>query len=123
MPEATPFDSSTVSAKGTFRMSRRESMAVVLVLLLGLGLRLQAGLLFPGLLLNDSADYHRLAAGLVAGQGYITEAGVPTAWRPPGYAYFLAGIYAAVGVDPNNAYITQAFLGSLTLLILMIFAA
>lgn len=70
----------------------------------------------------DAADYHRLAAGLAGGAGYVNEAGEPTAWRPPGYPFFLAGVYAVFGPDVRAATLAQAVLGALTALLLAVFA-
>ena len=66
----------------------------------------------------DAADYHRLASGLVEGRGYINAAGTPTAWRPPAYPFFLAGIYKIIGVNAQRATIVQVILGGLTVLML-----
>ena len=66
----------------------------------------------------DAADYHRLATGLARGAGYVSEAGVPTAWRPPGYPFFLACVYAVSGPSVRAATFVQAGLGALTVLLL-----
>lgn len=70
----------------------------------------------------DAADYHRLAAGVAGGAGYVNEAGSPTAWRPPGYPFFLAAVYAVFGPDVRAATLAQAVLGALTAVLLAIFA-
>lgn len=54
-------------------------VATGVVLLSGQALR------FP-----DEIAYHDLAMHLVAGDGYVTEAFRPTAYRPPGYPFWLA---------------------------------
>ena len=67
----------------------------------------------------DAADYHRLATGIANGVGYATEAGRPTAWRPPGYPIFLSGIYFLFGPSVRAATIVQALLGATTVLLLV----
>lgn len=73
--------------------------------------------------LADPADYHRLAVGLSKGLGFVNEAGAATAWRPPGYPFFLAGIYDIADVSVRAATLVQAALGSFTVLLLTIFGA
>lgn len=41
---------------------------------------------------SDSRFYFETASSLAAGDGYIAD-GEPTAWRPPGYAAFLAALF------------------------------
>ncbi len=67
----------------------------------------------------DAADYHRLATDLARGSGYVNGAGAPTAWRPPGYPFFLACVYAVFGPDVRAATVVQAVLGALTALLLV----
>ena len=71
----------------------------------------------------DAADYHRLAIGLVQGHGYVNDDGTGTAWRPPAYPAFLAGIYKIGGINVSRVTIVQAILGGLTVLMLMALAA
>jgi 4-amino-4-deoxy-L-arabinose transferase-like glycosyltransferase len=68
----------------------------------------------------DAADYHRLATNLVSGSGYVNEAGAATAWRPPGYPMFLAGIYFVFGPNVWAATVVQALLGAVTALLLVV---
>jgi 4-amino-4-deoxy-L-arabinose transferase-like glycosyltransferase len=44
-------------------------------------------------------------------------------FRPPGYAYFLAAVYAVAGHDLHAAHVAQAALGALTVLLLGLLAA
>jgi 4-amino-4-deoxy-L-arabinose transferase-like glycosyltransferase len=52
---------------------------------------------------NDAFDYHRHAQSIAAGEGYpealLGVIGGPTAFRPPGYPFFLAGVYELAGGD------------------------
>lgn len=91
--------------------------------LLALVVRCWAVTFYPAEQVNDAADYHRLAADLSRGLGYVNEAGGPTAWRPPGYPAFLAIIYSGFGVSVRAATLTQAVLGGLTVLLLAAFGA
>lgn len=58
----------------------------------------------------DAADYHRLAEGLLAGQGFVGTAGLPTAERPPLYPLVLAGALQLAGGNLWGAYLLQALL-------------
>lgn len=93
------------------------------LLLLAVAFRLYGVLSHPTAPSGDAPDYHRLAIGLVEGRGYVNAAGTPTAWRPPGYPVFLAGIYKIVGNSVLRATIVQAILGGLTVLVLMALGA
>ena len=93
------------------------------LLLLAVAFRLYGVLSHPAVTSGDAPDYHRLATGLVEGRGYVNAAGTPTAWRPPGYPVFLAGIYKIVGISVRRATIVQAILGGLTVLVLMALGA
>jgi 4-amino-4-deoxy-L-arabinose transferase-like glycosyltransferase len=70
--------------------------------------------------ITDAADCHRLATHLADGLGYVNEAGTPTAWRPPGYPFFLAAVYSSVGVSVRAATLIQAVLGAFTVLLLVV---
>lgn len=63
---------------------------------------------------GDPDWYDEAAAYLISGHGYAADPdGVPTAWRPPGYALILAAIYYAFGHEWLYAGIVQALIGSL----------
>ena len=89
------------------------------ILVLAVALRIYGAMSHPTVPTADAGDYHRLAIGLVQGQGYVNAAGASTAWRPPAYPAFLAGVYTIAGVNVTRATITQAFLGGLTVLALI----
>jgi 4-amino-4-deoxy-L-arabinose transferase-like glycosyltransferase len=69
-------------------------------------------------LVNDPADYQRLAASLVAGHGFgrtvVAPGGGPTAFRPPLWPLFLAGLYLVTGAHVLAARVVEVFLGTLT---------
>ena len=89
------------------------------ILILAVALRIYGAMSHPTVPANDAGDYHRLAIGLVQGQGYVNAASSSTAWRPPAYPVFLAGIYGLAGVNVLRATIVQAFIGGLTVLALI----
>jgi len=91
--------------------------------LLALAVRCVAVTLYPAVPANDAADYHRLAADLSRGLGYVNVEGGPTAWRPPGYPAFLAGVYSVFGMSVTAATLVQAALGGLTVVLLAVFGA
>jgi 4-amino-4-deoxy-L-arabinose transferase-like glycosyltransferase len=108
------------SARHPGRLERHGRWLAVILFLVALALRLHAVSSFPAVPCSDAADYHRLAAGIVAGRGYVESGGARTAWRPPGYPVFLAGIYAVCGPRPYAAYLAQAALGAITVALVML---
>lgn len=66
---------------------------------------------FGAMTKGDEADYHAIAAHLVAGEGFTSFEEVPTARRPPLYPLFLAGLYAVAGTDPVAGRVAQVLLG------------
>lgn len=67
---------------------------------------------------SDPTDYDRLARLLAGGRGWgqsVLAAGRgPTAFRPPLYPLFLAGVYKITGGSLTAARLTEALLGTLT---------
>jgi 4-amino-4-deoxy-L-arabinose transferase-like glycosyltransferase len=70
---------------------------------------------------HDAIDYERHAQSIAVGEGYSRRVayGRPTAFRPPGYPYFLAGVYRMAGVEHasqarrvHTARIAGAFVGA-----------
>lgn len=96
------------------------SLFIIAIVLLAVGLRIYGTLSHPTEPSSDAADYHRLATGLVQHHNYVSPEGAPTAWRPPAYPFFLAGIYEVSGINVERATIAQALLGGLTVLVLMV---
>ncbi len=60
---------------------------------------------------GDEPDYHRHAADIAAGRGFLTPAGEPTAARPPLYPIVLAGVYRVFGPSHAAGRILQMALG------------
>jgi len=96
------------------------NLFLLAIVLLAVVLRVYGTLSHPTEPSSDAADYHRLAIGLVQHQGYASPEGARTAWRPPAYAFFLAGIYEVTGINVERATIAQSLLGGLTVLLLMV---
>ncbi len=64
---------------------------------------------------DDSVFYHFAGANLAQGNGYLSAwTGDTTALMPPGYPFFLAGLYRAFGPDPAVAEAANVVLGALT---------
>jgi 4-amino-4-deoxy-L-arabinose transferase-like glycosyltransferase len=87
----------------------------------------------PGYVLrHDARDYDVHARSIAEGQGYSKTLahGRPTAFRPPGYPYFLGGVYKVFGVDKapaakrlRVARIAQAFVGTAIVALVGVLAA
>ena len=89
------------------------------IFFLAIVLRFHAIARFPAEPASDAADFHRLAIAIATSRSYVAEDGSPTAWRPPGYPFFLAGVYSIAGANVFIACIVQAILGGLAVLALM----
>ncbi len=81
-------------------------------------------------LVADAKDYDFYARSIATGQGYGFSHGLPTAFRPPGYTFFLAGVYDVAGVAREQmderlppARIVQAFVGTLAVALIGLIAA
>lgn len=116
-------EASTTSQTPLSNDRRRMALTLLLIFLLAAGVRVGAVFARPAVPVADAADYHRLAIGLVEGRGYVNTAQQPTAWRPPGYPAFLAGVYLVFGPNIRAATIVQAIVGGLAVLLLIIFGS
>ena len=99
------------------RNSNKVCVALVLLsTLVALGLSLASGneLRYP-----DEQDYHALAESLIAGKGYSTPEGIPTAYRPPGWPVVLSGIYR-LSATPLIAKIFNALVYGLSAYLLSV---
>ena len=68
-------------------------------------------------LVHDARDYHNHAVSIASGHGFALSYGRPTAFRPPAYPYFLAGVYKLGGFEQRAtrveaARIANAFVGT-----------
>jgi len=86
--------------------------AVAGLILAALAIRIAFVLATPDYrLVHDARDYHRHAVSLAAGHGFATAYGRPTAFRPPAYPLFLAGVYK-VSPELEAARLANAFVGA-----------
>jgi 4-amino-4-deoxy-L-arabinose transferase-like glycosyltransferase len=79
-------------------------MIVIAVSLAALGLRIGYMDLTPGYAIkHDARDYDVHARSIAIGDGFSKRlTGKPTAFRPPGYPYLLAGTYHVFGVERGS---------------------
>ena len=116
-------------------MSRRRlprlGLAVWALLAVALVLRLGYVAATPDYtIVHDARDYDYYARSLARGEGYGLSFGIPTAFRPPGYIFLLAGVYDVAGVAREGvdervppARIVQAFIGTLAVALIGLIAA
>jgi 4-amino-4-deoxy-L-arabinose transferase-like glycosyltransferase len=115
------------------RARPRLGRAVWLLLLAALVLRLGFVAVTPHYrLVDDATDYDRHARSIASGHGYadVGMRGRESAFRPPGYSYFLGGVYKITGVkDEPEAdrvlpgRIANALLGTLVVALAGLIAA
>jgi len=86
---------------------------VVAIFLLSLAVRLAYVTVFTAEHLeSDAIDYDTIGWNLAQGNGYTNRAGEPTAFRPPMYPLFLAGVYYVAGHNLDWVRWIQALLGA-----------
>ncbi len=95
-------------------MDRSYARLAAGILLAALAIRVAWVLATPDYrLVHDALDYDNHAASIAAGEGFATSYGRATAFRPPLYPVFLAGVYWLVGgSDLVAARIANAFVGT-----------
>lgn len=96
--------------------------AYVIVLVAGL---LRLATLLPALgaaPISDEIEYHGLATRLADGQGYCTEEGRATAYRPPLWPAALSLVYRVTGPSSAAARVTQTLLGTLLVGLILVLA-
>ncbi len=64
----------------------------------------------------DGHAYGLIATNLLSGHGFALQPGLPTAQRPFGYPWLLAGIFSVSGISVLAVQWVQALLGSLLVL-------
>jgi len=68
---------------------------------------------------NDEIDYDRIATNLLKYHQFTEYPGRPYSYRPPGYPFFLAAIYAVFGIGNHMAVrLIQALIGAVSALLL-----
>jgi 4-amino-4-deoxy-L-arabinose transferase-like glycosyltransferase len=63
-------------------------------------------------LVHDALDYNRHAISIANGDGFALSYGRPTAFRPPAYPIFLAGVYWIFGPSLEWARLANALVGT-----------
>ncbi len=106
----------------------RVPTGVWVILAIALVLRLTAvALTWDTPVTLDPQDFSRTAASIAQGHGYPPSnrapGGGPSAFRPPGYPVFLAGVYALVGNSaPAAGRLAGALLGTLSVALIGLIA-
>ena len=77
---------------------------------------------YPNPIAGEVAAFEQLGRWLADGRGFINDIGMPTAYHPLGYPLLIAGLYQLAGEQLVVVRIVQAFLSTLSLLILGTFA-
>jgi 4-amino-4-deoxy-L-arabinose transferase-like glycosyltransferase len=72
---------------------------------------------------GDEPDYHRHAADIAAGRGFISPEGEPTAARPPLYPTVLGAVYRLFGPSHAAGRILQILLGTYVVFLVYLVAA
>lgn len=102
---------------GSSRHLSISMVAVLICFLLGLVARL--GAVHTLHLYKDPSDassYHQIAETLASGLGFLLE-GQPTAYRTPGFPFFLSVVYRLFGISVEHGLFAQAVLGAGTIVI------
>jgi 4-amino-4-deoxy-L-arabinose transferase-like glycosyltransferase len=87
--------------------------AGLLILAAALAIRVAVVLLTPNyVLVHDAIDYDNHAWSIASGHGFALSYGRETAFRPPAYPYFLAGVYLVFGRSLEAGRIANAFVGT-----------
>jgi hypothetical protein len=67
--------------------------------------------------ISDAERYLGHADRLIARQGFVSADGVPTAYTPPGYPFFIAAVQSALGPGYRPVAYVQALLGAVSCLL------
>jgi len=93
---------------------------LLIILFISLGLRLGTVFLSENSAPSgDAASYDEIAWNLVNGKGFVLG-DHPTAYRMPGYPFFLSGVYAITGRSVQAAILAQSVLGVLTVWLVIV---
>ena len=94
--------------------------ALLGIVLLGIALRLLFIAVFPHMgedALMDTTRYLNVSLNILTGRGFAEYITGPTAFAPPIYPYFLAGVFKVFGYNMIHAKIVQAVISGLTCLV------
>src|SRR5262249_31393874 len=97
-------------------LARRPLALPAAIVLAALVIRIVVVLATPHyVLVDDASDYDKHAASIVLAHRFAFAYGRPTAFRPPAYPVFLAGVYEVFGTGIHRveaARIANAFVGA-----------
>lgn len=93
---------------------------LLLILVLGFGLRFAYVRLIDTPPFSDMADYETMALNLLDGKGLIMS-DLYKAYRPPLYPLWIAAVYLWGGIEPENVYMTQCIISILTVIFAYLF--
>ncbi len=103
-------------------LTRFQKMLIALAVILALGFRGQAAMRDTSAPEKDAFDYDQMAMNLVKGAGYRDGYGNLTAYRLPGYSFFIAAIYRVAGHNYQTARMLQAILSAVTVFLIALWA-
>lgn len=93
---------------------------LLLILILGFGLRFAYIRLIDTPPFSDMADYETMALNLLDGKGLVMS-DLYKAYRPPLYPLWIAMVYLWGGIEPYNIYLTQCVMSILTVILAYLF--
>ena len=93
---------------------KNQRWLIIAILITAFILRTAWVLSIPTQPISDFKEFDRLAVSVADGKGYLGLDGKPTAYRPPGYIFFLAGIYSLFGPNDFMARLVNILLGVLS---------
>ncbi len=99
--------------------ARRWALALAVLFVASFAVRafVAAALDHPPTFLHDAGWYDFFGKQIASGRGYSLTLGEPTAAWPPGYPYFLGGIYRLTGDSQLAARVVQAVVGAATVVV------
>lgn len=101
----------------TLLMQLKLRQFLLIVLSAAFVLRAAAVIVLPIRLWIDYQTYHELARDWAVGGCFCVD-GLPTAYRPPGYPFFLSSIYRLFGANPEPGAVANIFLSILIVLLI-----
>ena len=103
-----------MNVKESTKYINNQRWLIIAILITAFILRTVWVLAVPTQPISDFKEFNRLAVSIADGNGYVGLDGKPTAYRPPGYIFFLACIYSLFGPNDFIARLVNILLGVLT---------
>ncbi len=95
--------------------NHKKNRTIIILLAIAFIIRLITALYSPGKPHEDFSSYYKLAVGLVEGLGFSGTSG-PTAFRAPGYPFFLSLFFRIFGTSLFVAKFANVLLGTIVVL-------